>query len=211
LEILIDQEQKQLDIYKDFLQKQQEQLEESLNKRKEAYEKYFEAINAQESDEDYQEKSNDLIAKISQLSSSTDASSKKQAAELTQQLEELETERQKELRERAQEAVLNNLDNEVKNISDKFDELLNNEKMLLQALGAEVKNPTFLTQLLASAREDGMTDLQLEQFAGELQSAFGSSIDVSNIKEMVEQVVNNATINVGNQSFDLNTEDGNVV
>jgi hypothetical protein len=28
---------------------------------------------------------------------------------------------------------------------------------------------------------------------------------------MVEQVVNNATINVGNQSFDLNTEDGNVV
>jgi hypothetical protein len=46
--LLLDQEQAQLDIYRDYLEKQQEQLEESLDKRRDAYEKYFEAINQQQ-------------------------------------------------------------------------------------------------------------------------------------------------------------------
>ena len=74
-----------------------------------------------------------------------------------------------------------------------------------------MQDSTFLTQLLASGRVSGMTDLQLEQFAKDLQSAFGSSIDVSNLKEVVEQITNNATINIGNQTLDVNAEDGSVL
>lgn len=211
LELLIEQEQKQLDIYKDFLQKQQEQLEESLNKRKEAYEKYFEAIEQQEEDADYKEERDTLIGKISQLMTSTDSASRKQAMELEQQLEEIEKERQTEERQRARDSMLENLDTEVSEINKKFDELLNNEKLLLEALQGNFtgdKAENFLTELIASAREEGMTDLQLEDYINELTSAYGNVIDTSNINEIMEKVINNATINVGDQTFDLNTEDG---
>lgn len=213
LEFLIEQEQKQLDIYREFLEKQQEQLEESLDKRKEAYEKYFEAVNQQTENEDYQEQSDQLVENLSKLSSSTDFESKKQARELEQQLEELEKERQQELRERAQEAVIAAIDNEVEEINDKFDELLDNEELLLQAMKGSAQDPTFITQLMASARESGMTNLQLEEYAQELQTAFGSmkNVNTDNIKEIMEQITNNATINVGDQTFDLNTEDGNAM
>ena len=70
---------------------------------------------------------------------------------------------------------------------------------------------SFLTSLLASARADGMTNLQLEDYANQIAAAFGSVLDTSSIGEILQQVQNSATINVGNRSFDLNTEDGNAL
>ena len=210
LEMLIEQEQSQLDIYKDYLKKQQEQLEESLEKRKEAYEEYFDAINQQQEDEDYQEESDKLVANLSKLATSTDMASKKQSKELEQELQELEKERQQTLRERAQEAVVESIDKQIEEISNKFDELLENEQLLLEAMRGQVNNnPNFLSELIASAREDGKTDLQLEEFVNEVAAAFGSIMDVSDINEVMEQIQNNATINIGDQTFDLNSEDGN--
>lgn len=212
LEFLLEKEQEQLDLYREFLEKQQEELEESLDQRKEAYEKYFEAINKQTEDEDYQEQSDRLVANLSKLSSSTDMASQAKMKELRQELDDLEEERQKTLRQRAQDAVLESIDSELEKISDKFDDLLNNEQLLLQAMLGATQDPTFLTQMLASARHSGMTDLQIEEYAQQLASAFGSmDIGTDNLKEIIEQVVNNATINIGNQSIDLNTEDGNQV
>ena len=212
LELLLKQENEQLDIYKDFLQKQQEELENSLDKRKEAYEKYFEAINQQQEDEDYQEQSNLLVANLAKLSASTDAASNKQWAELQQQLEDLEKERQKELRERAQEALIDSIDSTVEEISNKLQKLLDNEQLLLQAMTGDMTNGnSFLTSLLASGRADGMTNLQLEDYANQIAAAFGSVLDTSSIGEILQQVQNSATINVGNRSFDLNTEDGNAL
>ena len=209
LEFLIEQEQAQLDIYKDFLEKQQEQLEEALEKRKEAYENYFEAINQQQEDEDYQEQSDKLVANLSKLSTSTDMASQKQAKELEQQLEELEKERQQTLRERAQEAVINSIDQEVEDINDKFDKLLDNSQLLLEAMRGEVNsNPQFWTELMASARESGMTNLQLEEFGNEILSAFGSDMTNVDMKEIQETITNNATINVGDRTYDLNSDDG---
>ena len=210
LEMLIEQEQSQLDIYKEYLEKQQEQLEESLEKRKEAYEAYFEAINEQQEDEDYQEESDRLVVNLSKLATSTDMTSKKQSKELEQELQELEKERQQTLRERAQEAVVESIDKTIEEISNKFDELLDNEQLLLEAMRGQVNNnPNFLSELIASAREDGKTDLQLEEFVNEVATAFGSIMDVSDINEVMEQIQNNATINIGDQTFDLNSEDGN--
>lgn len=209
LEFLIEQEQAQLDIYKDFLEKQQEQLEEALDKRKQAYEDYFEAINQQQEDEDYKEQSDKLVANLSKLSTSTDMASQKQAKELEQQLEELEKERQQTLRERAQEAVINSIDQEVEDINEKFDRLLDNSQLLLEAMRGEVNsNPQFWTELMASAREDGMTNLQLEEFGNEILSAFGSDMMNVDMKEIQETITNNATINIGDRTYDLNSDDG---
>jgi hypothetical protein len=147
------------------------------------------------------------------LASSTDAAANKQRIELEQQLEDLEKERQQTLRERAQDVVLENLDKEVESISKKFDELLNNEQLMLEAMQGDIAKDEggFLKQLLASAREGGMTDLQLEDFSKQLTSAFGNIMDVSNINEYMETIQNNATISIDNQSFALNQEDGEAV
>lgn len=214
LELLINQQQEQLDIYRDYLEKQQEQLEESLDKRKQAYEEYFDAINQQQEDEDYQEQSDLLVSNLSKLASSTDAAANKQRADLEQQLEDLEEERQQTLRERAQEAVIENLDREVEEINDKFDKLLENEQLLLEAMQGDIARSgedAFLGKILATARANGMTDLQIEDFTNQVSAAMGSIMDVSGINEIMETIQNNATINIGDRTFDLDTEDGNVV
>ena len=211
LELRLEQEEKQLEIYRSYLEQQQEALQDSLNKRKEAYESYFDAINEQQNDEDYQEKVDQLTANLTKLSSSTDMTSKKQAKELEQQLEDLEKERQQELRERAQEAIIEAIDAEVEEINAKFDKLLDNEQLLLEAMKENMKDPSFINQVLASNRENGMTDLQLEQLAKDFSDAFSSIIDTTNLDESLEQIINNATINVGDQTFNLDTEDGNAM
>jgi chromosome segregation ATPase len=211
LELRLEQEEKQLEIYRSYLEQQQEALQDSLDKRKEAYESYFDAINEQQSDEDYQEKVDQLTANLTKLSASTDMASKKQAKELEQQLEDLEKERQQELRERAQEAVIEAIDTEVEEINAKFDKLLDNEQLLLEAMKENMKDPSFANQILASNRESGMTDLQLEQLAKDFSDAFSSVIDTTNLDESLEQIINNATINVGDQTVNLDTEDGNAM
>ena len=164
LKLRLEQEQAQLDIYKEFLNKQQSALEESLNKRKDAYSKYFETINQEAEDEEYTEEANKLITNLSKLAASDDAKSKMQSAELEAQLKELEAERLKELRERAQEAVLNNIDDEIAEISKKFDELLNNSQLLLQAMNAQITGDAtgFVSQVLAS-QMDGRTAISVTE------------------------------------------------
>jgi chromosome segregation ATPase len=211
LELLIEQEQKQLDIYKEYLQKQQEQLEESLEKRKEAYEEYFDSINQQQADIDYEEERTRLISSITKLATSTDASSQKQMAELKDRLLEMEKERQKELRERAQEALIEGLDKNVEEINEKFDKLLSNEGLLLQSMNKDMaSNPNLLSDILYSAVSDGqLTRLNATQYAQDLVAAFSSTgLDTSDINEFMSSIQNNATFNLSNgQTVNLESDD----
>ena len=61
---------------------------------------------------------------------------------------------------------------------------------------------------MASARESGMTNLQLEEFGNEILSAFGSDMMNVDMKEIQEIITNNATINIGDRTYDLNSDDG---
>jgi chromosome segregation ATPase len=160
-QMLLDQEKAQLDIYKDFLEKQQEALTESLEKRKSAYEDYFDAIGEQEQDAEYTDKAETLMSNISKLITSTDMASQKQVKELQQQLDDLEKERQQTLRERARDALMESIEKQVEDISNKLGDLLEDSNFLLKTLQGEISsNPQIWTELMASAREDGMTDLQ---------------------------------------------------
>ena len=178
LELQLEQQQKQLDEYRDMLEKEKEALTESLEKRKEAYEKYFDEISKEEEDAEYEEERDKLVTNIAKLASSGDADSKKQTMELEQQLKELEAERLQALKERAREAILENMDNEVAEINDKFDKLLENEQALLMAMQGELENPTeFLTKMIGNKFMDGATELQLEDFVNSLESTYGNSLD----------------------------------
>ena len=206
LSLRLEQENKQLEIYKDYLEKQKDALTESLDKRKEAYQKYFDAINQEAEDEDYEEQAAILSANLSKLSSSTDASSRAQSKELEQQLQELEKERLETLRERAQEAVLNNLDDEVSQINDKFDKLLENQAALLDYMNKEIaENPSDFVSRLAASGIENMTATQAEDYIkNNLIPAFDSSISgdiLDGIK--VRQEGGSLFLTLNNQEIEL--------
>lgn len=210
LELRLEQEEKQLDKYREYLEEQQEALTESLEKRKEAYEKYFESINQDEEDEDYEEQADLLINNLSKLGSSTDASSVKQTKELEKQLEDLEEERLKELRERAQEAVLENMDKEVEEINEKFDKLLESNQALLAAMKGELEDPAqYLSNLISTQVENGATAAQLEDYIGGLQASYGNILGGADLEDISVREENNQlflTVNGKEVALDTTNE-----
>ena len=208
LELQLEQQQKQLDEYRDMREKEKEALTESLEKRKEAYEKYFDEISKKEEDAEYEEERDKLVTNISKLASSGDADAKAKTMELEQELKELEAERLQTLKERAREAILENMDNEVQEINDKFDKLLENEQALLMAMQGELENPTeFLTKMIGNKFMDGATELQLEDFVNSLESTYGNSLDGVDWDAIREEVIEQLFLNVNGQDVYLNESD----
>jgi hypothetical protein len=177
LEMRLEQEKNQLAEYKEMLEKEKEALVESLEKRKEAYEKYFSDVDKNQEDEDYEAESELLVTNIAKLASSGDADAKAKTMELEQQLQELEKERIQTLKERAREAILENMDNEVSEINDKFDKLLENSQALLTAMNSDLQDPTeFLSKIISNKLDDGLTQLQFEDYFKGLESTYSSTL-----------------------------------
>ena len=207
LEVRLEQEEKQLEEFKKLKEEEQKAQVDALEKRKEAYEKYFEAINQEEEDEEYEEQANLLVSNLSKLGSSTNASAVQQTKELEKQLEELEEERLKELRDRAQEAVLENMDKEVEEINEKFDELLENNRALLAAMQGELDNPSeYLAKLLSGQVEQGLSANELQQYIGTLQSTYGGVVggDIEDIS--VREENNQLFLTVNGKDIVLDTK-----
>lgn len=203
LKLRLEKEQSQLDLYKEYLEKQQDALTDSLDKRKEAYEKYFDAIDRDEADEEYDAKANLLTANLSKLSSSTNATALQQTKELQQKFEDLEKERLQELRERAREAVLNNLDSEVSEINEKFDKLLEDQSALLAAMQGEISaDPNGFANRMISSGIENMTATQAEDFIkNSFNSAFASELP-SNALDNAQQG-ENLYLNINGQEIQI--------
>lgn len=214
LNLRLEQQNKQLDEYKSYLQEQEKALTDSLNKRRDAYEKYFDAINESKEDEEYEEQAQLLASNLSKLGSTTNAAAVNQRAELEQQLRDLEKERLETLRERAQEAILNEMDDTLNAISEKFDKLLENNQALLMALTGQLNNPVaFLTSMLANRIAGGATELEMQDYFGTLRSTYGSilsDIDWDSFSFGTD-VSNNLTLNVAGQEVNLSAADSRVV
>lgn len=210
LEVRFEQEKTQLDEYKSYLQDQQEALEESLNKRKEAYEKYFDDISKGEEDTEFDEQIATITSNIGKLAASSNASAVNQTKQLEQQLKDLEKERLEQLRERAQEAFIENIDNELSEISDKFDKLLESNQALLAAFRGDLEDPlAFVSQLLGNKIGDGATAMEIESYIKTLESTYGSvlgnGVDWDNIN--VREENNQLYLTVNGQDIALNTSD----
>ena len=181
-----DQQQAQLDAYKDYLQKETDALTEALDKRKEAYEKYFEAINREYEEEEYEEQARLLVANISKLGSSMNADAAAKRADLAQQLDELEKERLKTLREQAQEDMIKSIEDQVSQINDNLEKLLNNEQALLTAMTNDAQNPSQMIASLMSAQfaSGNNTELGMQNYLQQMQATFAAimpNVDWSNV------------------------------
>ena len=209
LDIRLEQEEKYLDTYKEYLQEQQDALTDALQERRDAYEDYFDAVNQESDDEDFEEQENTLISNIAKLSTSTSAAAVNTTADLEQQLEDLEEERLDTLRERAQEQVLNNIDTALDEINDKFDDLLNSQSAMLAAMTGELEDPTeFLSNLIVSkVSAEGLTELGFQDFVQTLGETYGS---ISGIKDLTDNISmrqdgDNFVINIGGQEITVPT------
>jgi chromosome segregation ATPase len=207
LELRLEQEEKQLEAYRNYLNEEKDALTKSLEDRKAAYEKYFDAVDRREEDAEYEQQAELLIKNIGKVASSGSAEAKKQTQELTKELEKLEEDRLKELRERAREQVLSNIDDEVSKINDKFDELLDNEQKLLAALSTDLTNSADLMgNMITSKVQEGATANQLEQFLGTLQANYGSKLGGADLQDIqVEERNNQLFLNVNGQEILLDS------
>ena len=204
LEVRLEQERAQLDEYKALIEERQKAEEESLEKRKDAYEKYFDALNEKEEDEEYEEQADLLVSNLSKLGSTANASTEAKTKELEQKLEELEEERLKELRERAQEAIIENIDDELAAISDKFDKLLDSNQALLLAMQGELDNTDkFLTDMISNKIVEGGTSADLEEFINSLKTTYGSVFGDKVDWDMIKETVNQLFLNVNGQTINL--------
>ena len=208
LEVRLEQEKKQLDEYKNFLEEQRDAEEESLEKRKEVYEKYFDKINEEQEDVEYKAQAELLTKNLSKIASSDNMSARAQTKELEQKLADLESERLKELRERAQEAVLENMDDELERISEKFDKLLENNQAMLAKMGGDLQDPVkYIGTLIGNKALNGATANELQSYIGTLQSTYGSGFKSGDLDDITVREENNQLIlNVNGQEIRLDAQ-----
>jgi hypothetical protein len=206
LQTRLEQEQKALDAYKDLLQKQADAQKQMLEDRKKAYQDYFNEIQEAQEDQDYEEEAGVLIENLTKLGASTNADAKKMTADLQESLEELE-------KERAQEQILSNLDEEVEKITTQLEEVINNQQVLLTQLAQAAANPSELISSLVSQKiqDEGLTQLGFADYWNELQETFGSLItnfDWSALNTDLETNNNsNLVLNILGNNYELNEQE----
>lgn len=148
---------------KEMYQAEEKALTDSLTKRKEAYQKYFSDLQSQEAAADYAANRDQLIDSISRLSAGSDATSRNKIGELRKQLAQIEKEETKRQTEEARQAVLDNIDNQIQNIQESFEQLLSNNKNLLATMNDSTK-----LQYLQYLATSNLTDEDYQQRVAEL-------------------------------------------
>lgn len=156
-----------LEHMKSAYEKEAEALKESLDERKEMYDKYFDALEGEEETQDYEKERQTLINRIAKLSTATDSESLKQLKEAQQELGELNKEYNSSQREQRREAVSTRLDEASENIDKKLEEILADGNELWREWINQAKNldeESAKAWLSSLGQFDGMTDLMIDNF-----------------------------------------------
>ena len=129
-ESLEAQQEEMVDLYKETLENERDALKKSLDSRKELYEQYFDAIDRESEEDDYETRRSQLQRAISSLSTATDANSLEKLKEYQTELASLEDEYLQEMRETQRDNLLTSIDNQTESIDQYYEERLANEKAL---------------------------------------------------------------------------------
>lgn len=200
----LEREQAAVDRYKEYLQQQTDDLKDALNERKNAYQKYFDAINQEYEDQEYEEQQQLLIENLGKIGAGTDATSMAKIASLESTLKENEKERQETLRQRAQETLLNSLDDQVSNIEKNLEDQLANEQELLKTIMSESFGKNIFNGMLAAITSAGkLTGSQYNSITELITTMVSAGADLSKLDDYIK--MENGIISIG--SFVLNKED----
>lgn len=200
----LEREQAAVDKYKEYLQQQTDDLKDALNDRKNAYQKYFDAINQEYEDQDYEEQQQLLIENLGKIGAGTDATTMAKIASLESTLKENEKERRETLRQRAQETLLSSLDDQVSNIEKNLADQLAKEQELLNTIKSESFGKNILNGMLTAIASNGkLTGSQYNSITELITTMVSAGADLSKLDEYIK--MENGVISIG--SFVLNKED----
>lgn len=104
----------------------------ALEEKKEAYEKYFDQIDAAREDQDFETDRQSLLQQMSALSGGFDTASKSRLKDLKKQLRELEQQQLEKQQEEERNALLKSLDSEMETLDKTIKELI---QQILEASG----------------------------------------------------------------------------
>lgn len=128
---------------------------ESLEKRKEAYEEYFDKIDALEEEEERTATMNDIAKQLSALAGGSDAATNSLRKDLMSQMDDLRKEEEEARKEAAREALIESIDDQIENTNEKLDTLNDSINKVVQAILATSANGVKVTT-------DGNGRVQLE-------------------------------------------------
>lgn len=107
---------------------------ESLEARKEAYEKYFDEIDALEEEQERTMSMQDITKQLSALAGGSGAATNEKRKELMSQLEELRKEEESARKEAAREQLITSIDEQVEALNTQLDQVNDSLNAILQAL-----------------------------------------------------------------------------
>lgn len=204
LQMQLEREQAAVNKYKEYLQQQTDDLKNALNDRKNAYQKYFDAINQEYEDQDYEEQQQLLIENLGKIGAGTDATSMAKIASLESTLKENEKERRETLRQRAQDVLLNSLDDQVSKIEKSLEEQLKHEDNLLTVIQSASFGKNIFNGMLAAITENGkLPSSQYNSITELVTTMVSAGADLSKLDEYIK--MENGIISIG--SFVLNRND----
>ena len=165
-----------IEMYKSKLEKENEALQESLDKRAEAYEKYFDSLEDEEESADYETERQKLINRIASLSTATDSASLTKLKEAQQELADLNKDRATSQRELRREAVAERFEEQKAEADKKLQELTADGNAMLAAIYKGFATGEFNLVDLAkqSGTFEGMTTLGISNWLKEGQGMYSN-------------------------------------
>jgi hypothetical protein len=133
-EEIITNAQNAADLYIEIKKSELEKEQEIIEQRKEAYEDYFEKLDALEEEQDRSKKKEDIITQLAALSGGIDGTTKSKIKDLQSQLEDIEKEEQEAQKEAARNSLLEDLDNQTEELNNSMESLDDTSKALIRAI-----------------------------------------------------------------------------
>lgn len=128
----LDMQEQAIAVMQARLDAEYEATQKSLEKRQELYEKYFDALEQEESTEDYENERQALLNKIAALSTATDSESLAKLKEAQEALSELDDEQLQSERDLRREAVEESFEKQGEDLDAAYENAMNNVEGLWQ-------------------------------------------------------------------------------
>lgn len=133
-DLFLSQQDVMVQTYKEKLTSEHKALKESLEDRKTLYQKYYDAIDKEFEADDYENEKQKLEKTIATLSMASDSVSLKKLKEAQKDLDELNKDRAKKVREEERSLVMETLDETIKAEDERFDTTIENNQNLWDSI-----------------------------------------------------------------------------
>lgn len=161
-----------IELAKTQYEQEAEELQKSLDERREMYDKYFDDLEGKEDETSYESDRQALLNRIAKLSTATDATSLAKLKEAQEELQSLDEERISSQRDARREAVSNRLDKASENIEEQLEKTLADANKIWKEILEVLKEGSMTEQdwrsyLSKIGTFEGMTDLAIDQYMKE--------------------------------------------